>query len=283
MNNSVSIAAIICNYNGDAYLREAINSVLAQEHLPDEFIIVDDKSTDNSVDIIKEAQNEYPGFITLIQHYENKGQAAGMNTACQSSHSDILAFLDSDDIWFPNKLNAVCEVYRDQPDFGLFQHNLQIIVKTEITDELYTSNMTIGDAFDLWSRNNIMPSFIPTSGLAIRRKSYNILGPLPEVLTISADSYMTRSAICLGPLVSTLEAFGAYRRHNSNNVYGNRKHNRLKFFMKYVSPRLADFYKSQGLAFPSYIGYRQNIFINMFMDVNIRKMLRLFRYFIDRC
>ena len=109
MKGSVSITAVICNYNGGVYLKQAINSVLEQEHLPDEFIIVDDKSTDESMEIIKEIQREHSELIIVIQHNENKGQAAGMNTAFASSRGDVLAFLDSDDIWFPNKLAALCD------------------------------------------------------------------------------------------------------------------------------------------------------------------------------
>jgi glycosyltransferase involved in cell wall biosynthesis len=282
MNNPVSITAVICNYNGGVYLKEAIDSVLAQKPLPDEFIIVDDRSTDNSIEIIRKVQREHPELIKVIQHDENKGQAAGMNTAFASSRGEIIAFLDSDDVWFPNKLAALCDAYRSQPDFGLFQHNLQIIKDHFNTEELYMPAMTQGDVFELWQRYGTFPNFSPTSGLAIRREIYDKLAPLPEELKICADSFMTRSAICFGPVVSTLAPFGGYRRHSSNNVYGNSKLDGWQFVLDKVSPLLADFYQSHGFALPAHIRPRHKIpewkkLIDKVLDVNIRSIISLVR------
>ena len=287
MNNPVSITAVICNYNGGVYLKEAIDSVLAQKPLPDEFIIVDDRSTDNSIEIIRKVQREHPELITVIQHDENKGQAAGMNTAFASSRGEILAFLDSDDVWFPNKLAALCDAYRTQPDFGLFQHNLQIIKDNDITEELYMPAMAQGDVFELWQRYGTFPNFSPTSGLAIRREVYDKLAPLPEELKICADSFMTRSAICFGPLVSTLAPFGGYRRHSSNNVYGNSKFDGWQFVLDNVSPLLADFYQSHGFALPTDIRHRQKktlkaSFIDLVLDMNIRAIINKLRLISSR-
>lgn len=281
MNASVSITAIICNYNGGVYLKEAIDSVLAQELLPDEFIIVDDKSTDNSVEIILEAQCQNPELIKLIQHTENKGQAAGMNAAYASSSGELLAFLDSDDIWFPGKLGSLHDAYLNQPEFGLFQHNLQIIIDNERTDELYMPAMIQGDAFELWHRYGTFPNFSPTSGLAIRRAVYDKLGHLPEELTIAADSYMTRSAICFGPVVSKLEAFGGYRKHGSNNVFGNSKVNSWQFFLNNVSPLLSDFYQSNGFELRAKVRSRRTI-LDRILDINMRAILHDLKRIVDR-
>ena len=281
MNASVRITAIICNYNGGVYLKEAIDSVLAQELLPDEFIIVDDKSTDNSVEIILEAQCQNPELIKLIQHAENKGQAAGMNTAYASSSGELLAFLDSDDIWFPGKLCALHDAYQAQPEFGLFQHNLQIIIDNERTDELYMPAMIQGDAFELWHRYGTFPNFSPTSGLAIRRAVYDKLGHLPEQLTIAADSYMTRSAICFGPVVSKIEAFGGYRKHGSNNVFGNSKVNSWQFFLNNVSPLLSDFYQSNGFELRAKVRSRRTI-LDRILDMNMRAILHDLKRLVHR-
>jgi len=281
LNDSVSITAIICNYNGGVYLKKAIDSVLAQERLPNEFIIVDDKSTDNSAEIILEAQGEHPELIKMIQHAENKGQAAGMNTAYAFISGELLAFLDSDDIWFPGKLGALRDAYLAQPEFGLFQHNLQIIINNERTDELYMPAMIQGDAFELWYRYGTFPNLSPTSGLAFRREVYDKLVHLPEEFTISADSYMTRSAICFGPVVSKLEAFGGYRKHSSNNVFGNSEVDSWKFFLNNVSPLLSDFYQSHGFELRTKIRSRRSI-LDWILDLNMRAILHDLRRLIAR-
>ncbi len=284
MINSVKITAVLCNYNGSTYLKEAIDSVLSQERLPDEFIIVDDKSTDISVEIIREIQSKHPALISLIEHSENKGQAAAMNTAFESSTGDLIAFLDSDDVWASRKLAAVCETYQSHPDFGLFQHNLQILRDHQDTGELFWPAMTQGDAFGLWIQHNKFPNFSPTSGLTIRREVFLKLSPIPKELSISADSYMTRTAICFGPLVSDLEPYGGYRRHSANNVFGNQDHDAWKFFLEKVAPHLAAFYTSQGFALPSHVrprspsrpqlnNHKRRSFGDRILDFNIRQIL----------
>lgn len=275
MNESVSIAAVICNYNGGDYLKVAIDSVLAQEYMPSEIVVVDDKSTDNSLDIINAAQQKHPELITLIQHEENRGQTAGMNSAFNASNSDLIAFLDSDDVWFPGKLAALRDAYQENPNFGLYQHNLQILMDADVTVEMYMPAMMQGDVFEYWHRYSNFPNFSPTSGLAIRREILAKLAPLPERLRISSDSFMTRSAICFGPLVSTMTPLGGYRRHSCNNVYGNSKHDAWGFFLKNVAPLLANFYHSQGFALPAHIGGlpRNKSFIDRVLDVNLRAVI----------
>lgn len=273
MDKPVSITAILCNYNGEAYLKEAIDSVLEQEYQANEFIIVDDKSTDNSLDIIRKAYQDRPDVVTVLEHTENRGQAAGINTAVQSSTGDLLAFLDSDDAWFPNKLAILRDEYLSNPDFGLFQHNLQIIADSHVTDQVFMPAMLQGDVFELWERYGTFPFFSPTSGLAIRRDIFNKLAPLPEELTISADSYLTRTAICFGDLVSHLDALGYYRRHSTNHVYGNDSHNSRKYFLNVVSPLLAKFYKSKGFPLRAQIWSRRTI-LDKLMDTSVRAILQ---------
>ena len=128
----------------------------------------------------------------------------------------------------------------------------------DITTEVYMPAMMQGNIFKLWHRYGTFPHFSPTSGLAIRREVFAELTPLPEELSICADAFVTRSAICFGPLISTLAPLGGYRRHSSNNVYGNNRIDGWQFFLNNVSPLLADFYQSHGFALPCHIRLRRN-------------------------
>jgi glycosyltransferase involved in cell wall biosynthesis len=95
MRISVAIAA----YNAEAYLGEAIASVLGQTRVPDEVIVVDDGSTDRTPDILR-------GFGARILHLSqaNRGQAVAINHALVHATGDALAFCDADDVWMPQKL-----------------------------------------------------------------------------------------------------------------------------------------------------------------------------------
>ncbi|HAB17550.1 MAG TPA: glycosyltransferase [Verrucomicrobiota bacterium] len=283
MSKVSTITAILCNYNGAAYLQEAIDSVINQTRLPEEFIIVDDASTDSSKEIIRKVTQRNPALIKFIEHPQQRGQAAGFNTAASASTGDLLAFLDSDDLWFPQKLERMQHKSMNCPGFGLLQHNLQILQGRELLAEPVMPGLVVGDAFELWQRYQTFPNFVPTSGLMVRKAIFEQIGPIPETLRISADSFLTRAAISLGPVESTLDCLGAYRRHAQNNVAGNSKHDSWQFFLKNVSPRLAEFYERTGRPLPRHIQMPTSSklsngrFFNPILDLSPRRVLRVLK------
>jgi glycosyltransferase involved in cell wall biosynthesis len=112
--NDLSIVAIIPLYNGSRWLERAIRSVFDQTLLPDEFIVVDDGSTDGGagVTIVERLAKERP--ITLL-HKPNGGQSSARNFAVARSKSTLIALLDQDDWWYPHHLKflrAEFETYR---------------------------------------------------------------------------------------------------------------------------------------------------------------------------
>lgn len=92
------ISVIIPVYNGEQFLDESITSVFLQNYSPLEIIIIDDGSSDRS----REIATSYTDVLYLYQ--ENAGTAAARNRGIKMSKGDLIAFLDADDIWMPNKL-----------------------------------------------------------------------------------------------------------------------------------------------------------------------------------
>jgi len=101
MNNLVSI--ITPSYNSKRFIKETIDSVLAQTYQDWEMIIVDDKSQDNSVEYIKNLIKD-DHRIKLIELSENVGAAMARSKALEVATGKYIAFLDSDDVWLPKKL-----------------------------------------------------------------------------------------------------------------------------------------------------------------------------------
>ncbi|WP_243033095.1 glycosyltransferase family 2 protein [Vibrio cincinnatiensis] len=97
------VSIITPSYNCDNYIFETISSVLSQTYAEWEMIIVDDCSTDNSVSVIK-SHMEKDSRVKLIQLTENSGAAVARNTAIEAAQGRYIAFLDSDDLWEPEKL-----------------------------------------------------------------------------------------------------------------------------------------------------------------------------------
>lgn len=98
----MSLSVIIPNYNNEKYISKCIDSVLSQSFLPDEIIIVDDCSSDSSVDIIKEYADKY-SLVKPIFLSENIGVSSARNIGLKASKSEFVTTLDADDFYFNNK------------------------------------------------------------------------------------------------------------------------------------------------------------------------------------
>jgi glycosyltransferase involved in cell wall biosynthesis len=138
MNNVTPLVSIICpTYNSSPYLRETIDSVLAQTYRHWELILADDGSTDATAATIADYLNKHEK-IRLIQ-LEHKGvPAITRNAAAFTARGEYLAFLDSDDPWFPTKLEKQVALFFDNPEF----------------EACHTSFLLTGDpqSIDHWNR-----------------------------------------------------------------------------------------------------------------------------------
>lgn len=97
------VSAIIPVHNGERFLGEALRSVLAQTRPPDEIVVADDGSTDGTGASVAALA---PGAAVPIRyaHQQNQGPAAARNLGVQQSDGDMLAFLDADDLWEPERI-----------------------------------------------------------------------------------------------------------------------------------------------------------------------------------
>lgn len=106
-----TVSVIIPTYNRAHLIGRAIQSVLNQTYKDFEVIIVDDGSTDNTEDIIKEFQKK-DKRIKYIRHDKNKGGSAARNTGIKVARGEYIAFQDSDDEWLAEKLDKQMEVFK---------------------------------------------------------------------------------------------------------------------------------------------------------------------------
>jgi glycosyltransferase involved in cell wall biosynthesis len=118
LSTKYSISVIITTYNRKHTIERAINSVLAQTYSPDEIILVDDGSTDQTEEFV--TQN-YPSIKYIWQ--ENQGISKARNTGISRSTGNWIAILDSDDEWLPTKLYAQLTALQDQPEYKICHTN----------------------------------------------------------------------------------------------------------------------------------------------------------------
>lgn len=111
-------------YNAEKYLKEAIDSVLHQTLTNFELLIIDDGSTDSSVQIIKSYTDPR---IRFIQNEENLGIAATLNKGIDMCSTELIARMDADDISYPSRLQKQCDFFRAHPDCALLSSGARII------------------------------------------------------------------------------------------------------------------------------------------------------------
>jgi len=106
------ISVIIPTYNRPEFTARAVRSALAQTHRDLEIIVVDDGSKDT---VSAAAWGEDPR-VRMLRHETNRGVGAARNTGVRAARGEVVAFLDSDDYWLPEKLASQMELFTRQPD-----------------------------------------------------------------------------------------------------------------------------------------------------------------------
>ncbi|QHL89099.1 glycosyltransferase [Nibribacter ruber] len=121
ISNLPLVSVIIPFYNEEDFLSEAIDSVRQQTYPHWEIILVDDGSTNHSREIAKGYAAAYPHKITCVEHegHANKGAAASRNLGVRRAKGELLAFLDSDDVWLPFKLETQVDLLQKHPEVGM--------------------------------------------------------------------------------------------------------------------------------------------------------------------
>lgn len=118
-----SVDVVIPAYNADRFILETIQSVLDQTYLPRKIIIVDDGSTDNTVEIVKSLESDLIKLISI----KNGGVSRARNIGIKASDADFIAFLDADDIWAPYKIEAQLRQINSNPSSAVCYSGSQLI------------------------------------------------------------------------------------------------------------------------------------------------------------
>lgn len=211
----IRISIIINNYNYGRFLDKAIESALAQTLPAHEVILVDDGSTDNSLEVAQ----RYANRISIISK-GNGGQASTFNAGFEACTGDWIWFLDSDDVLMPDALEQVSALMTD--DIAKV-HGKLVVIDSEgkQTGKLApTEALAEGDAMPSlrYQGGYVWP---PTSGNVFPRWLLEKCMPVPEAqFMLCVDLYLCNHAAASGPIKATDKPVGYYRIHGKNNFTG---------------------------------------------------------------
>jgi glycosyltransferase involved in cell wall biosynthesis len=124
------ISCIVPVHNGERYLRETLNSIAAQTYRPIEIIVVDDGSTDRTAEILAEME------ISLrVFEQDDQGPSAARNLGCHCADGELVAFLDQDDLWHPEKLTRQMARFESRPELDICIAHAQMFWVDELREE----------------------------------------------------------------------------------------------------------------------------------------------------
>ena len=201
------VSVVIPTYNRAAYLRVAIESVLNQTYRDFEIIIVDDASTDNTSEIVKVFG---PKLRYILQ--EKRERSAARNTGIKNALGDIIAFLDSDDMWTPQHLESCIRAFKMLPTAAVaFSGSYLINSRGIIIGKL---------TFCQW-RGNILKKAVSSysfggcnaSSCLVKKDAFAQAGYFDEELSGAEDWEMWARLAAITPFVSSNEYTAKIRFH----------------------------------------------------------------------
>lgn len=190
LSDTPLVSIIIGNYNYDRFVGKAIDSALKQTYENVEVIVVDDGSQDKSREVITQYVNQ---IIPIFK--ENGGQPSNYNAGFAQSKGEIICFLDSDDMFVPDKLEKVVRIFKSSEEIGWCFHSMQLI--DEDNNTLPTTNTPNYitrkcDFRPFISAGRIPPHVPPCSGLCFRRSLLEKILPMPAPKIITNNDYYVK-------------------------------------------------------------------------------------------
>jgi len=210
------VSVLIDTYNHERFIEQAITSVLEQDiSTADlEVVVVDDGSTDRTPEIVR----TFEPRVRLLRK-SNGGQASAFNLALPQLRGDVIAMLDGDDWWVPEKLRRAVETLERNPDVGIVGHGQFEAYRDGRPNGLVLPGREY--RVDLSSVQNAelfrnLSGFLGTSKMTIRKSVLERILPVPEELVIEADEYIFTLAPAIAPAIILNEPLFYYGFHPGN-------------------------------------------------------------------
>lgn len=204
-------SVVIPTYNQADYLRVALQSVLEQTYQDYEVIVVNNFSTDPTLDVIRQVKDPRVRII----NYQNRGIiGAGRNVGIRASQGSYIAFLDSDDAWYPKKLERVAEAISADPQVGLICHDQDIFRDGEKAS-VARHGPRPGFKGNPYEYMLLIGNCVSTSAAVVARRYLDEVGNFsedPELATVEDyDLWLKLSRVCRFQYLH--EILGAHNYH----------------------------------------------------------------------
>ncbi len=223
------ISVIVATYNGALFVTEQLDSIANQSVKPDEIVICDDCSKDNTIEVLKDFSNRTDIPCIIYQNDKNKGVSKTFEEGVLKSSGDVIFFSDQDDVWLDNKIETALHAFDSLGADFVFTNALIVDADLKAGSEtLWDSvgfdynnddeyvNCDKNEFFNILLKHNVVTGMTMACSRNFAKKCI----PFPE--KVLHDYWLALNASLFGNTVAIRTPLVKYRQH-SNNVVGTRR------------------------------------------------------------
>lgn len=231
--NAADIDVVIPVYNGAAYVRACVESVLAQTVRPRKVIVVDDGSTDDTAAIVESFRARNPEVI-LHRLGRNRGVSVARNAGIGLGSSRFVAFLDADDIWAPQKLKTQLSIFQGGDDRLGVVHSAYFLIDEQgapLEGRFVHTPKFKGDVL----RRILFDDYVlsgSASSVLVRREVLNRAGWFDEMLYHAEDWDLWARLASISHIDFTPEAVVGIREHRQSAQRREQPDREMRFFLQ---------------------------------------------------
>ena len=221
----MEISVGLCTYNGADFLSDQLESIVAQSRPPDEIVICDDGSTDETQAMLKQFAAASTVPVALHFNEKNSGSVKNFEKAISLCRGDVIALSDQDDVWSADKLQVIEEAFHKTPNVGL------VFSDAEIVDEnLKPLERRMWDEidFDAHKRKLVRAGralevlitgwTVTGATMAFRSNFVKLSLPIPEGIAMIHDGWIALTVAAVADVIMIEEPLIKYRQHGRQQI-----------------------------------------------------------------
>jgi glycosyltransferase involved in cell wall biosynthesis len=180
--HSVTVSVLLCNYNHARYLADSLSAICNQTRLPEEVIVLDDGSSDNSLEVIEDFARRY-SFIRVLKNEINRGLLYSINRTLNEARCDFIVWAAADDRLMPNFIERNVECLREYPTAKMTFSRLAVF-RDGSEDIISFTKRRHGTAFDFGTaplflspellRNRLQQSYVGSGSIEVHGKQQRL-------------------------------------------------------------------------------------------------------------
>jgi glycosyltransferase involved in cell wall biosynthesis len=237
----MKISVAMTTFNGAPYLREQLDSIFAQNRLPDELIVCDDRSTDTTAELLRDYSERAPFPMIVVHNDRRLGSTKNFEQAIRLCSGDLIALSDQDDVWYPHKLDVIERRFEADLDLGVVFTNADLIDQNgaPLRRDLWSRcrfTQSRRQALSSSRRYDLLLGLPFTTGatMVFRSTFKALILPIPaDSPTFVHDRWITVLIAAVGRIGIIANSLIAYRLHRQQQLGVSRLPLPLRIFVPY--------------------------------------------------